>query len=45
MTVRQMPLRTALMAPGHVEAEDQLELGDGSYKIALVNPARLVVDV
>ena len=30
---------------GHVEAEDQLELGDGSYQIALVDAAGLVVDV
>src|SRR5580658_6317845 len=30
---------------GDVEAHDQFELGDGSDKIALVNAARLVVDV
>jgi hypothetical protein len=36
---------TCLDGAGHVQAEDQFELGDGSYQIALVDAARLVVDV
>ena len=35
----------SLDGAGDVQAEDQLELGDGSDQIALVNAARLVVDV
>ena len=44
MIMRTMPAITALIVPGDVEARDQLELGDRRHEIALVQPARLVVD-
>ena len=41
----EIPARTCLDGAGDVQAEDQLELGDGRDQVALVHAARLVVDV
>ena len=45
MIVRTIPEPTALMAPDRLKPAMQLELGDRRHEIALVQAARLVVDV